>query len=187
MAIDNSKIDLEKLKNDVEIMQIDVENLIKRFSYIDKSVNSNTGSSGGNGGSSSGNNQNWTVLYDKESEDVNLNLNKPQGIIGSTRIIENLPDLDPYNFIKIQFYAAGSKKDFIYDISNKEDNGMYIMMNNNLTTILYGFGMTLTYVNGKRIIDFGNCTRINFYSTKNTGITNLQSDKTVYICKISAK
>lgn len=187
MSIESSKIDLVKLKNDIELMQIEIENLVKKFSYIDKTVNSDIGSSGGEGGSGSTSNDNWNVLYDKESLDEYVNLNRTGGIFGSSRIIAELPDLDPYSFIKIQFYAAGSKKDFIYDISNKEDNGIYIMMNNITTTILYGFGITLTYANGKRILDFGNCTRVNFYSTKYTGITNLQSDKTVYICKISAK
>ena len=74
-----------------------------------------------------------------------------------------------------------------FDISDLEPNAFTIMGNSRTSTTLYGFNFVITTQNNKRVISFGNCTQISFYSNKYTGISDMKSSNYIYIMKILAK
>ena len=74
----------------------------------------------GSGGGGNGGHLNWTILYDKNSTDENINLGKPNGIIQTEcSVLTELPDLAPYNFLRIKYHNGAHDQEFYFDITEK--------------------------------------------------------------------
>lgn len=166
-----------------DILEAEIDEIKKQLSYLTK----NGGGTGNTGGGSSPQDGDWTTLYDYSSVDPNINLNRSSGIKGSIGIISEFPDLMPYTQLKVYLMVEGDYHLKEFDISDLEPNAFTIMGNSRTSTTLYGFNFVITTQNNKRVISFGNCTQISFYSNKYTGISDMKSSNYIYIMKILAK
>lgn len=169
--------------NKNETMEEKIENLEKQLWYLKNSIESK-GDSGGNAGSTpSGNDENWTVLYDKDDE--NLNYGYTNGLVGNSGIINEFPDIANYHN-KIRVYFAASTLTAIYDFDISDYGGKNHTML--LSTIdglsLISLSIIVNTVNGKRIFEVGVCRRIDFATNKYPTLKNLKTDKEHYIKKI---
>lgn len=167
-----------------DILEAEIDEIKKQLSYLTKN-GGNSGSSGNGGSSSQG--EDWTLLYDKASEDPNLNLDRTSGIKGSSGIIETFPDLMPYTQLKVYFMVNDDFHIKDFDISSLDTNAYTIIGNSRTTTTLYGFTFVISIQNNKRVISFANCTQISFYTNKYTGISDMKNSNYVYIMKILAR
>ena len=188
-------------------LEVEVEDLKKQLTYLTKTVipqlqeqitNGGSGSTdSGNQNNSSDNNsssnnssstsETWTVVYDKKSEDAAVNLGYTTGITGSIGQIASFPNLLPYTRLRVHFSAFDAISIHEFDITDTSDNFYRFHTTNNLTTILVGMSFTLAVREGKRLIEFLNCTKIEFFSNKYTGMTSLKNNTLYHISKIEAR
>jgi hypothetical protein len=133
-------------------------------------------------------NDEWQVLYDKDSEDDEINLSQTSGLKGSFGEVKNLPDLAPYNLLKIQFSAASSAQYYVFDISSKELNKLRILHNNATMSQIYGCDLTVNYnSDGKFALTIGNVVLLALYSNKYPSMTSMKNDSSICYWKILAK
>ncbi len=171
-----------------DILEAEIDEIKKQLSYIKKFIEG--GSESGNTGSetSPSDDGEWTTLYDCSSDDATINLGYTSGIKGATSEIASFPDLMPYSKLRVFFKASTDFKLQDYDITDMTTNAYYIVTPSRTISSFYGFCFILTVNdNGKRVIRFGNCTQIDFYTNKYTALTNLKTSQYFYIMKIQAK
>lgn len=177
-------------------LEAEVEDLRKQLSYLTKMVESGGNSSNSNnnnsssGGTSSGKhffNDGWDILYDKTSDDSSVNLGYSTGITGSTGEIANFPDLTGYNYLKVYFSNSGTHSIHFFDITENYDNNYRFITTNRVVTAIAGMTFTVATKPTKRIVEFGNCTHVEFFANKHSVLTAGAGDITMHIYKIEGK
>lgn len=165
--------------NKNETMEEKIENLEKQLWYLKNSI----GNDGNTGPNPSGSDENWTVLYDKDDE--NLNYGYTNGLLGNSGIINAFPDIVNYHN-KIRLYFATATVTTIFDFDISDYGGKNHVM---LVAIMGGLALVsmtviVNTVNNKRIFEVGMCRRIDFAANKYPAFTNLKTNKDYHIKKI---
>ncbi|MGN1200686.1 MAG: hypothetical protein ACI4R8_00275 [Candidatus Caccovivens sp.] len=183
--------DYEKLKNELDLLKSQVDDLSKQLIENSNQNNNSTDSGNtGDNGSSSGEDstdESWIVLYDKDSTDPAINLGLTSGITGSYGRLTALPDVTPYNTMRVKFYAYASHQYHYFDISTPDTGGCRFLTSDLTSTILIGVNVGVGYEDNKQYIHVGNFTSLTFATNKYTTITNLKTNASFYISKIEVK
>lgn len=175
----------DKFKEELDALKSQVDDLNKQIS--ERSTGNNGSGSGNSGGNSTSSNESWTVLYDMNSEDPEINLGYTQGIGGSLGRLESLPDLSPYNTLRIKFYALNSNQYHYFDISEPLTNGCRLLTCNLTTTIIVGANFSIGFKDNIQYLFVGNFTTLTFTTNKYPTITDVGNNKSYYVSKIEVK
>lgn len=186
----------DKLKDELENLRIQVEDLEKQLSISSSNTNSdsddNTGNSddtGESGSTGSSSDDEWVTVYDMNSTDETINLGLTSGICGSYGTVSGVPDLTEYNAMRIRFHADDTVNYYYFDISLKDVNfGMRMVVTNTTSTALVGASAHLVTNTDSIGFFVGNFTMTEFFSKKYCSITDLKSTpKYYYISKVDVR
>lgn len=172
----------EKIMADLENLEESIEDLKKQVFYLKKIVEGG-GSSGGGTSNSGG----WKTIFDKESTDEKLNFGLTDGILGSTGIIPNFPDLENVNLLKFTVFIGGDRYHRIIDISRKWPCTYRLFSVNTEITRIFNFTCVMQIIDNKKTLNFTYSTIIRFAYNKYPVFENFSYNKDFHIEKIQAK
>ncbi len=121
----NFEDELEDLKKEfwlfVQTMSPQIQQINNQLTTINSSISDLTDTVENleeNGSSSGNSDENWILLYDKDSNDESLNWGFPDGIDSSYR--RDFPDIENYKKLKFRFNHGTlyEHSDFVFDISD---------------------------------------------------------------------
>ncbi len=113
-----------------EELEEELEELKKEFYFFSKK-----GGSGGNSGSnkpvpSPNDDEGWTILYDKDSDDPNVNLGQTNGIHSNLGLIHSFPDLANYTKIRFMFHITNCYHNYDFYIPKFGYNEFHYLVHN---------------------------------------------------------
>lgn len=139
----------------------------------------------GGGGSES-----WTTIYDKDSADETLNLGFTSGIIPLAGEITAMPDLTPYNYLRVHWMINTVTVLTTLDIGARRDleNAFYILTNlGTQSSNIVGYQIVLNYDDtGKRVFNANTGRKIQLSNGTYPSYENLKDNASYYIFKIEA-
>lgn len=110
-----------------------------------------------------GGEENWEVLYDKDSTNGAVNLGKPNGILTDGTTISEFPDLILFKKLRVTFWVNGYFEIFTFDISIPKDNVYTMIMAAAANGVMYMTRFSLFFDrDGKRVMIPDNLCRITF-------------------------
>ena len=162
-------------------IETEIEEIKKQLAFLSKNFSGN-----------SQNSDNWTVLYDFESEDENLNLGQTTGIHGAIDTIANFPDLAPFTELKIVWQTNGNFDTWYFDISNPAMNTYHMISCSREASQLYFGNFVIQYeqntaFTGKRKISFVDSYKITLSNKAYPIFTNISTNDLYFIRKIYAR
>ena len=184
-----------------EELEAELEELRKEFYFFSQNglqnnsqgTSPSTGSQGSQGGSnnsgtSSSDDEGWTVLYDRYSDDPAINLGKPKGILGNDGYIDGMPDLLQFSKIRMTFHVYNSLQEYEFILPKNTDfNGMRILQHNGYGNIIVLVTTSYEVYEGKGLLYFGRIDSISFYQNKYPILDRLDNKESVRFEKITAK
>lgn len=149
-----------------------LEELKKEFYFFTKNGSSG-GNSGGNTGTSkptpSPDDDGWTVLYDKDSEDPNVNLGQTTGIHSNLGLMNSFPDLANYSKIRFVFHVTNCLCNYDFNITKFGYNEFHYLVHNGVPN---DFVTCNNYIqpdsDGKLVLGIGPIYRLYVYTTGST-------------------
>lgn len=167
---------IENEKDKLEMLQVQVEDIQKQLSYLNKHIIPKLE------GNSGGGEKEWITFYDNTSEDPNINLGYPKGITGSLGYISNMPDLSPYRYMKFYFYTKYAVSTFFYDL--EKDGEYFSLFTNDREASVYMFLLRCYMNNDKKTLSFSYCYKRSFPLGKVPTISSMLNNYDAYIMKI---
>lgn len=162
-------------------LETEIEEIKKQLAFLSK-----------NSGDSSQNSSDWTVLFDYESEDENLNFGQTTGIHGAIGYIDNFPDLAPFKELKVVWQTNGAFDSWYFDISNPAMNTYHMIACSRDASQLYFGNLVIQYeqntaFTGKRKISFADSYKITLSNKAYPVFTNISTNDLYFIRKIYAR
>ncbi len=174
----------------VEELESELEELRKEFYFFSKGKSQGGESSGTTTPTPSpqpSGDDGWTLIYDKDSDDPELNLGEKEGIYANYGTFSNLPDLNPYTKLRVVFLCSSSEEAYDFDIATKVPNNLRMMKHNGYMTQIFGGDISVEYEGTKKVLWIGPITELYLRNNKYPSLTSLNSQSTIRYIKFYVK
>ncbi len=170
--------ELKDVSEQIPALQEELKNLTTEMQNLKDEIEQIGGGSG----------ENWELIYDMTSENADVNLGYPDGILAGTTKVANMPNLKGYKKLKVVVWYNYIYNTYTIDLDSYKNNNFIFFGGDNLGTVLVSFSIGVAYESANDLfrLYFSDATRIDFYSSKYPKITAKNGNKLYYISKIEA-
>ncbi len=170
--------ELKNMGEQLPAVQEELKNLTAEIQKLKDEIGQIGGGSG----------ENWQLIYDMTSENADINLGYPDGIMAGISKINNLPNLKDYKKLRIVYCYNYNYSVFIIELDSLKNNSFCFYGGDVLGTTMVSITFEVVYESATDFLRFyvSDTTRVDFYTSKYPKITQKNQNKLYYISKIEA-